>query len=80
MKSRRGCGSRKCGDVGDSVLVPMTANEGIKLTTGVIQIPLSLYRTGILLSRIGSGKLELARVDRLLADKAVESLTSFPSG
>lgn len=60
---------RKLGNLGNRVLIPMITDEGVKLTTEVVQVLLNDRLTHILFGQVGSEELKLARVVRLLADE-----------
>lgn len=60
---------RKFGDLGNGVLIPVVADEGVKLTAEVVQVFLNDRLAHVFLDQIGSEELELARIIRLLADE-----------
>ena len=60
---------RKLGDLGNRVLIPVIADEGVKLTVEVVQVLLNDRLAHVFLGQVGSEEPELARVVRFLADE-----------
>ena len=60
---------RKFGDLGNRILIPVIADEGVKLIAEVVQVLLNDRLTDIFFGQVGCKELELACVVRPLADE-----------